>query len=110
MQLDRRDGDAWIGVVPFRMTGIRPRGLFAPPKLSETLELNVRTYVTVNGKPGVYFFSLDAASQLAVRVARRFFHLPYFDAHMNCHELDGRFTYASLRVQATSRRLNWSGL
>src|SRR5256885_16970604 len=75
--LDTFDGTAWLGVVPFRMTGIKAVGAPSVPGLSAFLELNVRTYVTAGGKPGVYFFSLDAASPVAVRVARRFFHLPY---------------------------------
>lgn len=98
MQLDLWAGEAWIGVVPFRMDGIRLRGAPALPYVSSTLELNVRTYVTVNEKPGVYFFSLDAQSKLAVRVARRFFHLPYFDARMSCREDANGFHYASTRV------------
>ncbi len=80
--LDSRDGMAWVGVVPFLMSNIAPR--LCPPisGLSRLLELNVRTYVTVGGKPGVWFFSLDAASRVAVRVARLTFNLPYMDAKM----------------------------
>lgn len=78
------DGTAWIAVVPFEMRDVRPR--FAPvvPLLSFFPELNVRTYVTRDGRPGVYFFSLDAANPIAVEVARRFFHLPYQNAEMTC--------------------------
>ena len=94
--LDLYDGKAWVGIVPFRMQSTRPR--FLPPipqKLmpvspSSFPELNVRTYVTINVKengltrqlPGVFFFSLDAASKIAVRMARLGFNLPYFDAKM----------------------------
>src|SRR5436190_21397121 len=77
LTLDTFSGQAWISVVPFRMTGIRPRWLPAPPGMSATPELNVRTYVTVDGKPGVYFFSLDAALYPAVVVARTMFRLNY---------------------------------
>jgi hypothetical protein len=80
LALDTYDGDAWLGVIPFHMTGIRLRGLPPLPGLSAFPELNVRTYVTAAGKPGVLFFSLDAASRLAVEVARRWYHLPYFHA------------------------------
>jgi uncharacterized protein YqjF (DUF2071 family) len=97
-ELDEWAGEAWLGVVPFRMTDIRPRAIPALPYFSRTLELNVRTYVTVNGKPGVYFFSLDAERPLAVRVARRYFHLPYFDAEMQCREDPDGFVYASRRT------------
>jgi uncharacterized protein YqjF (DUF2071 family) len=70
--LDLFDGVAWVGVVPFRMTNVAPRGVPSLPGISEFPELNVRTYVRVGDKPGVYFFSLDAANSLAVRAARRF--------------------------------------
>jgi len=74
--LDLFDGQAWLGVVPFRMSNVAPRGLPALPWVSAFPELNVRTYVTRDGKPGVYFFSLDAANPLAVQTARTLFHLP----------------------------------
>src|SRR5438477_2611898 len=78
LQLDKFDGRCWVGVSPFYMTGVRPR--FAPPipGVSAFPELNVRTYVSVDKKSGVYFFSLDAASRLAVWTARATFHLPYY--------------------------------
>lgn len=82
LALDTFDGAAWLGAVPFVMRGVRPRATPALPGLSSFPELNLRTYVTIGGRPGVWFFSLDAASRVAVRVARRAFHLPYFDARM----------------------------
>jgi hypothetical protein len=97
--LDLYNGAAWVGVVPFRMEATRPRLLPAIPKRlmpvspSSFPELNVRTYVTVPTKdgplPGVMFFSLDAASPLAVRLARRGFNLPYFDAQMQVEREPG---------------------
>ncbi len=98
LSIDQFEGEAWIAAVPFLMTGIRLRGTPALPYLSRTLELNVRTYVTAAGKPGVFFFSLDASSPVAVRIARRFFHLPYFDARINCTERDGALEYSSVRT------------
>jgi uncharacterized protein YqjF (DUF2071 family) len=103
LPVDTHDGQGWIAAVPFLMTGIRLRGTPALPYFSETLELNLRTYVTIDGKPGVYFFSLDAASPIAVRIARRFFHLPYFDARMSCSETGGSFDYRSERLQQPVR-------
>jgi len=86
LELDTFDGEAWLGVVPFRMTDVRPRWLPAVPWLSHFAELNVRTYVKMTDqgvvKPSVYFFSLDAANPLAVQIARSFFMLPYFNAKM----------------------------
>ena len=82
LTLDTRDGKAWIGVVPFLMSNVAPRCCPSIPKLSRFMELNVRTYVIYDGKPGVWFFSLDAASRIAVRAARVMFNLPYMDANM----------------------------
>lgn len=97
LELDTRDGQAWVGVVPFRMVGVRLRGMPALPRLSAFPELNVRTYVRHEGRPGVWFFSLDAASTLAVRVARAWYGLPYFHARMMCEERRGTWFYASER-------------
>ena len=83
VKLDTFDGQAWLGLVPFLMQGVHLGGLPALPGLSAFPELNVRTYVTVNGVPGVWFFSLEAANPVAVRFARTGFHLPYFDARMH---------------------------
>ena len=83
LQVDTYDGQAWLGVVPFLMRGIRPRFLPAVPYVSNFLEANVRTYVRDrHGRPGVWFYSLDCDRGLAVRTARRFFSLPYFHASM----------------------------
>jgi uncharacterized protein YqjF (DUF2071 family) len=94
---------AWLAVVPFRMSGIRHRILPPIPGLSAFPELNVRTYVTgtVGGRPvpGVWFFSLDAASAIAVRVARAVFHLPFMEARMTCREEDGWVAYSSRRTR-----------
>jgi hypothetical protein len=93
LELDTFDGQAWVGVVPFRMEGVRLRGIPALPWLSAFPELNVRTYVkarqTDTRKPGVYFFCLEAANPVAVQVARTWFKLPYFHARMRLLD-DGR--------------------
>jgi uncharacterized protein len=83
LELDTHDGDAWIGVVPFRLTGLRLRGLLPFPGASSFLELNVRTYAIAQDKPGIWFFSLDASSALAVELARRTYCLPYFRARIS---------------------------
>ena len=79
LTVDTFDGAAYIGLVPFYMRRIRPRFLPPVPGLSWFLEVNVRTYVIDhNGVPGVWFYSLDANQWFAVKIARRFFKLPYF--------------------------------
>jgi len=97
LEIDTFDGHAWLGVVPFRMAGVRMRGTPAIPGFSRFPELNVRTYVVRNGKRGVWFFSLDAANAVAVWGARTFFHLPYFFAAMSCAEDPGWIRYESHR-------------
>jgi uncharacterized protein YqjF (DUF2071 family) len=99
LELETFDGSAWLGVVPFWMSGIRARFTPPMPGLSRFPELNVRTYVTAEGKPGVWFFSLDAANKVAVRTARWSFHLNYLDARMRCG-VDA----ASSEVRYTSTR------
>ncbi|MFG0326448.1 MAG: YqjF family protein [Phycisphaerales bacterium JB037] len=100
LALDTFDGSAWIGIVPFTMRGIRARGTPPMPLVSAFHELNVRTYVrsTRDDRPGVWFFSLDAASRLAVRAARASFSLPYFDARMTLSRRGERIDYTSERT------------
>lgn len=99
LEIDTFDGSAWVGVVPFRMSGVRFRQMPPFPGASAFPELNVRTYVTKDGKPGVWFFSLDAASALAVGTARRWFHLPYFRAQFALNRFeDGTIDYRSRRT------------
>src|SRR5215203_2496444 len=99
-ELDVFDGQAWLGIIPFHMTNVAPRGLPALPWVSAFPELNVRTYVTRDGKPGIYFFSLDAGNPLAVGTARSLFHLPYFTAVMTVEQREGWIAYDSRRAGA----------
>jgi uncharacterized protein len=98
LQLDLHEGRAWIGVTPFTMRDVRP--VLAPsiPVLSDTHELNVRTYVTVNGVPGVWFFSLDASNPLMVWGARTGLGLPYYRARMSLEQSGGTIVYSSRRI------------
>ena len=83
LEVDTFEGRAFIGLVPFTMTGVRPVWSPAVPWLSSFHEVNVRTYVHCEGRdPGVWFFSLDAANPIAVTLARRLWHLPYHHARM----------------------------
>jgi uncharacterized protein len=92
------DGSAWLGVTPFVVTGLRVRGTPPVPLLSRFPELNVRTYVEVGGRPGIYFFSLDAARRAAVLAARRAYRLPYFHARMHAKWVGTSFVYESVRA------------
>ena len=97
-ELDLFEGDAWLGVVPFHMSNVSPRLVPSLPWISAFPELNVRTYVRVDDKPGVFFFSLDAGSALAVGAARTLLNLPYFSAEMRVDSDDRRVDYASRRL------------
>ena len=97
LTLDTFDQQCWVAVTPFHMSNIRSRGIPALPGLSRFPELNVRTYVTVVGKPGVYFFSLDAANLPAVWAARKLYRLPYFHARMSVSGSEHGISYDSRR-------------
>jgi len=109
LAIDTFDGRAWLAVVPFRMTGVRLHGTPAVPWFSAFTELNVRTYVTLDGKPGVWFFSLDAGNSLAVTIARAWFHLPYFRARMRCPERNGWIEYSSQRAHSGAASAAFAG-
>jgi uncharacterized protein YqjF (DUF2071 family) len=96
--IDTFDGVAWVSITPFTMWGVRP--VFSPPLpvLSRSHELNVRTYVHLDGFPGIWFFSLDANNLLAVLGARLTFHLPYFYARMNLEQRDRTLRFTSRRI------------
>ncbi len=100
LDVDRFEGEAWVGVVPFLMDNVTGRFLPNVPGVSRFPELNVRTYVTAGGdKPGVWFFSLDADQRLAVWGARTFFDLPYVKAEMECSvDANGWVQYRSTRT------------
>lgn len=103
LELDLYEHDAWLGIVPFHMTNVTPRAVPALPWISSFPELNVRTYVRVGRRPGVFFFSLDAANRLAVLAARSLFHLPYYFASMQVGVEQGTVRYRSQRA-STGRR------
>ena len=83
LELDTFEGQAWVGITPFNLNDLRLTGLPAVPGLSAFEELNVRTYVTYNGMPGIWFFSLDASKIVAAIAARLFFMLPYYNASID---------------------------
>lgn len=107
LTVDTWDDKAWIGIVPFRMEGIRFRYMPAIPGTSAFPEMNVRTYVRHDDKPGVWFISLDAASALAVATARAWFGLPYFHAKMSTRNENGTIHYASMRKPGPASLEGW---
>jgi uncharacterized protein len=111
LPLDTYEGRAWVGVVPFYLENLKPRGVpaFAGVSSLSFPELNVRTYVTIDGKPGVYFFSLDAANTLAVAGARALFHLNYFDADMSITHTPTGIEYTSHRTDPRGAEATFRG-
>jgi uncharacterized protein len=98
LAIDTFEGTAWVGITPFTMWGVRP--VFSPslPFLSESHEPNARTYVYLDGIPGIWVFSLDANNTIAVWGARLAFHLPYFNARMSLEQRDRTVYFASRRT------------
>jgi uncharacterized protein YqjF (DUF2071 family) len=109
VELDTFEERAWIGITPFVVSGLRLAPTPPVPYLSKFPEINVRTYVTLDGKPGIYFFSLDAASRFAVSTARRLYRLPYFLADMSADRSDGRVEYRSKRLDEHGHATRFEG-
>ena len=112
LKIDTHDGMAWLAIVPFQMSKVRTRLTPEMPGTNAFLELNVRTYVHLDGVPGVWFFSLDATKALAVWVARTFFNLPYLRANMRLERPSAdlrQFTATRTHggVPAASFRATW---
>jgi uncharacterized protein YqjF (DUF2071 family) len=106
LELDTFDGAAWLGITPFRVSGLRAHGTPPVPPVSRFAETNVRTYVTRDGRPGIWFFSLDAASTLAVLGARAGFGLPYYRAAMDVRRDGDRIDYRTRRIAGPAAALS----
>ncbi len=108
LEPDVYDGSAWLSIVPFTNVAVRPKGL--PERLGVPLpELNLRTYVTRDGVPSVYFFSLDAQGLSSVIGARLFHHLPYYYARISLDWDDGRVRFRSRRCHPGARPVHYEG-
>jgi uncharacterized protein YqjF (DUF2071 family) len=100
LPLDTFDGSAWIGITPFLVEGLRLRGTAPIPWISSFPEINVRTYVSFGGKPGIFFLSLDTSSRAAVQAARRSYRLPYFRSQIRRRaDIEG-ISFDSRRISA----------
>jgi uncharacterized protein YqjF (DUF2071 family) len=107
--LDVRDGSCWVGITPFEITGLRPAFLPPLPWISRFGEVNVRTYTTIGGRPGIWFLSLDAARAAAVFAARRAYRLPYFHAGISiARDGAGGVRYAARRDSRDSPAVGFS--
>ena len=110
VEIDTFDGKAYLAITPFTLYNVRPIFLPPIPLVSAFHETNVRTYVHVDGVPGVWFFSLDANGLLAVLGARAAYHLPYYYASIEMKETDGKIDYSLKRAGVITARLqaNWT--
>lgn len=102
LELETFEGQAWLGLTPFHMRGLRPRFLPAVPGSSDFPEMNLRTYVRVGDRPGIFFFTLEAGSSLAVAAARALYRLPYHKAEMEIREEGDWIRYRSRREDGTA--------
>jgi uncharacterized protein YqjF (DUF2071 family) len=101
LTIDTHEGHAYVGVVPFTVTGARPMLMPPLPWVSDFHEVNVRTYVHLDGAdPGVWFFSLDASNPVVVAAARALFLLPYHHARMEMDVDTGGIDFRSVRADA----------
>jgi uncharacterized protein YqjF (DUF2071 family) len=98
--LDTFEGAAWVGVTPFVVTGARPRLCPPLPGVSRFPEINVRTYATIDGKPGIYFLSLDTPNPIVNEAARRTYRVPYFRSRIQVDRDGDTIRYASKRTPA----------
>lgn len=105
LTVDTFEGKAWVGLVPFTLTGARPPLMPPLPWISSFHEINLRTYVHLDGRePGVWFFSLDASSAIAVAAARAAYKLPYFEADIDFSVSDGANPVVSMHSRRTDSR------
>lgn len=101
LHLDQFEGECWISISPFKMRNVRLRYFPPIPSAYNFLELNLRTYVKYQGRPGIYFFSLDTSSTIAALAARIVF-LPYFRASMYMKYACGHFNFKSYRKSSNN--------
>jgi len=105
LTIDTFEGKAFVGLIPFTLSGVRPALTPPIPWLSSFHEINVRTYVHREGRdPGVWFFSLDASSVLAVQAARAFYKLPYFHSTIDFSD-EGPIEFTSRRDEVAGARI-----
>ncbi|MGG2091983.1 DUF2071 domain-containing protein [Bacillus sp. S13(2024)] len=109
LKIDTFDGYAWIGVVIFVMDGIYHRRLPSVSLVSKFPEINVRTYVQYDGKPGVYFISLDVEDWASYTIARKWFRLPYYSAQISFQKEGQTFHCQSMRKEKTNTPITFNG-
>ncbi|MGC4378649.1 DUF2071 domain-containing protein [Fictibacillus sp. Mic-4] len=110
LEIDTFEGRAWIGIVPFHITDFKVRDVFSIPFTDAFPEINLRTYVVYDDKPGVYFFSLDAGHWMAARLARMFTPLAYHFAKIDVTKKDGEISYKSSRQGRNGGNGEFEGL
>lgn len=97
LEIDTYDGQAWLGMIVFEMGGIYPRGLSRLPLTPPFSEINVRTYVTYKGEPGIYFLSIDVNNWASLNIAKRWYHLPYRPSEVSIQKEGASLHFEGIR-------------
>jgi len=109
LEVDTFNGMAWLGIIPFLMSGVRLRRMPIVPFTSTFPEINVRTYVKAKQKAGVYFLSLDASNPLITAIAKQWYRLPYSHANMRFSRQGQTIDFESRRIDKNSPSVQFSG-
>lgn len=109
LQIDTYNQYAWVGIVLFVMGGIYPRGLNSLSILPPFPEINVRTYVIYDDKPGIYFLSIDVGDWASYTIAKRWFHLPYYSSHVSYQKDNQTFQFRSRRKGRPNSSISFNG-
>lgn len=109
LQIDVFERNAWIGIIFFCIDGIYPRGFSFKSLTPKFAELNVRTYVRLNGKPGVYFLSLDVSDWASYTIAKRWYRLPYHPAITSLHKEEQSYHCECIRKGLTNKPITFKG-
>lgn len=109
LKIDIFEEHAWIGIIVFYMDGIYPRGLSVKSLTPKFAEVNVRTYVLLDGKPGVYFLSLDVPDWASNTIAKRWYRLPYHPAKTSIYKEEQSYHCESIRKGSTIKPITLKG-
>lgn len=109
LELDTLEGEAWVGITPFCIRNLRLRGLPPLPLVSTFPEVDVRTYVRLDEKPGVFYFSLDAPNALVAAAAKMFYHMPYVTAEVEANTEGDHFHFRSRRERPDAPPVEFEG-
>ncbi|MGG1677746.1 YqjF family protein [Neobacillus sp. NRS-1170] len=109
LQIDTYNGSAWLGVILFVIEGIYPRGISSVSVTPKFPEINVRTYVQCDGKPGIYFLSIDVQNWASLNIAKRWYRLPYYSSEISFQKEGQSFQCQSVRKGNANTIISFKG-